>query len=242
MSGVWWEGCWKAHAGCICLCQGNVVVHRVRLRFVGIGSVIGFRNGNGVQAWDLPGCLHGRVHFQSSKPFGWWHCHGRVIVGDLRACLVRYVLPNVWRKRTLVVHAISHRFLLVGRRDRAFDRPVRVVPWDHTIRRSGNSVVHGSSIWHPGMTQRLGAWTRKPTRQMRQSGIGIGEAARPGKWVGTATGSLHVRYWCCDGSIGQRASRISICRSLCTRGGCKVAATGRWCAQWGHGIFILAAL
>lgn len=135
------------HARCVRLCIWDVVVHRIGLRVVGVGSVVRrIRNRNGVEGGNLARWLHGRVDFHSTVSFRGRHCHRRVIVWNLLTfCLLVFFLHClVFGKRTMLVNAVGNgRFLLFGRRDRALNRSIGIVSRNHGVGRSWNSVVHG---------------------------------------------------------------------------------------------------
>lgn len=140
-------GRWEWHARCVRLCIWDVVVHRIGLRVVGVGSVVRrIRNRNGVEGGNLARWLHGRVDVHPTITLRGWHRHRRVIVGNLVAfcLLVFFLLCLVFDKRTMLVNAVGNRrFLLLGRRDRAFNRSIGIVSRNHGFGRSWDSVVHG---------------------------------------------------------------------------------------------------
>lgn len=140
-------GRWEWHARCVRLCIWDVVVHRIGLRVVGVGSVVRrIRNRNGVEGGNLARWLHGRVDVHPTITLRGWHRHRRVIVGKLVAfcLLVFFLLCLVFDKRTMLVNAVGNRrFLLLGRRDRAFNRSIGIVSRNHGFGRSWDSVVHG---------------------------------------------------------------------------------------------------
>lgn len=152
MSRVGWIGRREWHASCVRLCIGDVVIQRIGLRVVGVGSVVRrIRNRNGVEGRDLARWLHGRVDVHSAITLRGRHCHRWVIIGDLVTfcLLVFFLLCLVFDKRTLLVNAVGNRpFLLFGRRDRTLNGSVGIVPRNHGVSRSWDSVVHGpASIW-----------------------------------------------------------------------------------------------
>lgn len=142
-------GCREWHARCVCLCIGDVVVHRVGLGVIGVGSVVRrIRNRNGVEGGDLTRWLHGRVDVHSTITLRGRHCHRRVIVGNLVTfcLLVFFLVCSDFEKHTMLVNAVGNgSFLLFGRRDRALNRSIGIVSRNHGVCRPWNAVIHGPS-------------------------------------------------------------------------------------------------